>query len=102
MTYDDGALHCKSDAAKRLTFKELAAEAARNTAAPSSAGPASIRRASGGAFATHIVDVEVDPETGKVTILRYTAVQDVRHGDPPQLRRRPDPGRRRAGHRLGA
>src|SRR6185312_12559450 len=30
----------------------------------------------GGAFATHIVDVEVDPETGKVTVLRYTAVQD--------------------------
>src|SRR5690606_18343792 len=28
-------------------------------------------------FATHIVDVEVDPETGKVSILRYTAVQDV-------------------------
>jgi CO/xanthine dehydrogenase Mo-binding subunit len=31
----------------------------------------------GGGFATHIVDVEVDPDTGKVTILRYTAVQDV-------------------------
>ena len=31
----------------------------------------------GGAFATHIVDVEVDPETGKVDILRYTAVQDA-------------------------
>ena len=29
------------------------------------------------AFGTHIVDVEVDPETGKVEILRYTAVQDV-------------------------
>jgi len=27
--------------------------------------------------ATHIADVEVDPETGKVEILRYTAVQDV-------------------------
>ena len=26
---------------------------------------------------THIVDVEVDPETGKITILRYTAVQDA-------------------------
>jgi CO/xanthine dehydrogenase Mo-binding subunit len=25
----------------------------------------------------HIADVEVDPDTGKVTILRYTAVQDV-------------------------
>jgi CO/xanthine dehydrogenase Mo-binding subunit len=31
----------------------------------------------GSAFATHIADVEVDPETGKVTVLRYTAVQDV-------------------------
>ena len=28
-------------------------------------------------FAVHIVDLEVDPETGKVTILRYTAVQDA-------------------------
>jgi len=34
-------------------------------------------QAVGGAFATHIADVEVDPETGKVTILRYTAVQDA-------------------------
>ncbi len=31
----------------------------------------------GNAFATHIVDVEVDPETGKVDVLRYTAVHDV-------------------------
>ena len=34
-------------------------------------------RRSGPAFASHIVDVEVDPETGKVRILRYTAIQDV-------------------------
>ncbi len=31
----------------------------------------------GACMAAHIVDVEVDRETGKVTILRYTAVQDV-------------------------
>ena len=31
----------------------------------------------GGAFATHVVDVEVDVETGKVEILRYTATQDA-------------------------
>ena len=31
----------------------------------------------GAAFGCHIVDVEVDPETGKVDVLRYTAVQDV-------------------------
>ena len=31
----------------------------------------------GTAFAFHIVDVEVDPETGKVDILRYTTFQDA-------------------------
>ncbi len=31
----------------------------------------------GGAFAVHVADVEVDEETGKVEILRYTAVQDA-------------------------
>jgi CO/xanthine dehydrogenase Mo-binding subunit len=31
----------------------------------------------GPAFAAHIVDVEVDRETGKVEVLRYTALQDV-------------------------
>src|SRR5207247_180746 len=31
----------------------------------------------GGSFAGNIVDVEVDPETGKITILRFTAVQDA-------------------------
>src|SRR5262249_8164199 len=30
-----------------------------------------------GAYATHIADVEVDPETGKVDVIRYTAVQDT-------------------------
>ena len=28
-------------------------------------------------IATHLVDVEVDPDTGKVTVLRYTVVSDV-------------------------
>jgi xanthine dehydrogenase molybdenum-binding subunit len=31
----------------------------------------------GGTFGAHIADVHVDPETAKVTVLRYTAVQDV-------------------------
>ena len=29
------------------------------------------------AFAVNLVDVEVDPETGKVTILRFTVCQDA-------------------------
>ena len=31
----------------------------------------------GGAFGTHCVDVEVDPDTGKVQVLRYTIAQDA-------------------------
>ena len=34
-------------------------------------------RGVGAAFAVHIADVEVDPETGKTQVLRYTALQDV-------------------------
>ncbi|RFU12324.1 xanthine dehydrogenase family protein molybdopterin-binding subunit [Rhodobacteraceae bacterium W635] len=30
-----------------------------------------------GSFGTHVVDVEVDPETGRTTILRYLVVQDA-------------------------
>ena len=28
-------------------------------------------------FAAHVADVEVDPETGKVSVVRYTAIQDA-------------------------
>jgi CO/xanthine dehydrogenase Mo-binding subunit len=31
----------------------------------------------GESFGTHVVDVEVDPETGRTTILRYLVVQDA-------------------------
>ncbi len=31
----------------------------------------------GPSFGTHLVDLEVDPETGRVTILRYTVAQDA-------------------------
>ncbi len=34
-------------------------------------------RGAGPSFATNLCDVEVDPETGRVEVLRYTAVQDA-------------------------
>ena len=34
-------------------------------------------RGAGPGFATHVCDVEVDPETGRVDVIRYTAVQDA-------------------------
>jgi xanthine dehydrogenase molybdenum-binding subunit len=76
VSYENGVIQCKTDAAKRFTFKELAAKLFNTGGCI--AGRASVDPpGAGGAFATHIVDVEVDPETGKVTILRYTAVQDT-------------------------
>src|SRR5205807_1352347 len=71
-----GVLRCKTDDGKRLTFKELAEKL--HATGGTIVGRASVDPTGvGGGFATHVVDVEVDPETGKVTILRYTAVQDV-------------------------
>jgi len=34
-------------------------------------------RGAGPGFGTHICDVEVDPETGRVEVIRYTAIQDA-------------------------
>ena len=76
VVYENGGLRCLKDSTKELTFKELAAQSAR-TGGPIVGKASLIARGAGGAFATHIVDVEVDPDTGKVTILRYTAVQDA-------------------------
>jgi xanthine dehydrogenase molybdenum-binding subunit len=76
VTYADGVFKCAKEAGKSMAFKEVAAQMAR-MGGPITGRATSQPRGVGGAYATHIVDVEVDPETGKVTILRYTAVQDV-------------------------
>jgi len=76
VTYTDGVLQSKKDSKKRFTFKELAAKLQETGGAIVGRGtvdPTGV----GGAFATHVVDVGVDEETGKVHILRYTAVQDA-------------------------
>jgi CO/xanthine dehydrogenase Mo-binding subunit len=61
---------------KQMTFAELAARL-DETGGAVVASVAVRPEHSAPTFATHIVDVEVDPETGKVQILRYTAVQDA-------------------------
>jgi CO/xanthine dehydrogenase Mo-binding subunit len=74
--YVDGVIRHKSDPELKLTFRQLASRL-NATGGPivgrATANPAGV----GNAFALHIVDVEVDPETGKVDILRYTALQDA-------------------------
>ena len=74
--YENGAASHRSDPELRLSFKELAATM-NSTGGPitgrGNVNPGGV----GSAFAVHIVDVEVDPDTGKVDILRYTALQDA-------------------------
>ena len=72
----DGVISCKDSSGQNITFKEIA------SMLPQTGGPvvgsANLDPAgAGSAFATAIVDVEVDPETGKVDILRCTIAQDV-------------------------
>jgi CO/xanthine dehydrogenase Mo-binding subunit len=59
-----------------LTLADLAIKAGK-TGGPI-AGHAEINaQGAGPSFGTHLVDVEVDPETGHVKVLRYTAAQDA-------------------------
>ena len=74
LTYQDGGVSGPNGL--RMTFQELAAEVQKH-GEPVVGRGAVDPEGCGGAFATHVVDVEVDAETGKVEILRYTATQDV-------------------------
>ena len=60
----------------KITFKELA-EQMNDTGGPIIGRGAVDPKGVGGAFAGLIVDIEADPETGKVDLLRATAVQDA-------------------------
>ena len=74
--YVDGVLQHTSDPELRLTFQQLAAR--QNATGGPIVGSAGVNPGGAGpSLATHIVDLEVDPETGKVEILRYTALQDA-------------------------
>ena len=59
-----------------MTIKEIAAKIGR-TGGPISGHHETTAGGVGESFGTHVVDVEVDPETGRTTILRYLVVQDA-------------------------
>jgi CO/xanthine dehydrogenase Mo-binding subunit len=101
--WDNGAAHPVSPNAGQfepLTLADLAAKAP-SMGGPIGAGVQLNTEGAEGGFGTHICDVEVDVELGIVRVIRYTAV-GCRPRHPSELRRRPDAGRRRARHRLGA
>jgi CO/xanthine dehydrogenase Mo-binding subunit len=73
---DGQALRLDKPDAAPLTLAALAAQSAR-TGGPITAQVSLTAQGAGPGFGAHICDVEVDPETGHVTVLRYTAAQDV-------------------------
>jgi xanthine dehydrogenase molybdenum-binding subunit len=79
VAFNNGTFNAIGNGVPPLTLKQLATRLAR-TGGPVS-GRATLNAgavgAVGNAFATVCVDVEVDPETGKVRILRCTIAQDV-------------------------
>lgn len=79
VTWEDG--HAKPAGANAgnfppLSLKEIAAAAA-NTGGPIAGHNEFVADGAGVSFATHICDVELDPETGATKIIRYTVIQDA-------------------------
>ncbi|QUD86221.1 xanthine dehydrogenase family protein molybdopterin-binding subunit [Phenylobacterium montanum] len=78
IAWEGGAAHCldpRKDV-KPLTLAALAAQSGK-TGGPISAEVAINAQGAGPGFGVHICDVEIDRETGHVSVVRYTAVQDV-------------------------
>ncbi len=68
--------HAVSEGKDSLSLAAIAAQAAR-TGGPLTASASVNAAGAGPSFAAHCCDLEIDEETGKTTILRYTAVQDA-------------------------
>ncbi len=79
VTWDNGYAKPAGDNAGKfepLSLAQIAAKASE-TGGPIGAGVALNTTGSEGGFSTHICDVEVDPDTGRVWVTRYTSFQDV-------------------------
>ena len=77
--WEDGHAHAsgtKHGNRAPLSVKEIAAEAG-NTGGPIAGHSELVADGAGVSFATHICDIEVDPETGSSRVVRYTVIQDA-------------------------
>ena len=72
----DGDYVATDGSGRSISFAELAAKM-DETGGPIVGRATVDPKGVGGAFCTQIADVEVDPDTGKVEILRFTVVQDA-------------------------
>ena len=73
--FADGVFTCRRNPADNMTIAEVAGRMMR-TGGPLTASASATSTGVGPVFAGNIIDVEVDPDTGKVDILRCTAFID--------------------------
>ena len=76
VNYENGEFSSKSDPELNMSFKELASELENSGGSITGTGSINPKKV-GGSFAGSIADIEYDPETGKVEILDFTAIQDA-------------------------
>jgi len=76
VVFDNGVLTLTTDKTKTLTIKEVASKLGKTGGPISGSGTVNLGTV-GPSFAATCIDVEVDPDTGKVQILRATVAQDV-------------------------
>ncbi|MEZ4501569.1 MAG: xanthine dehydrogenase family protein molybdopterin-binding subunit [Dehalococcoidia bacterium] len=77
--YDPHGAVVRGPEGKEITFRDLARQLPRtggNIQGKADTVSTNVGKV-GAAFGAHIADVHVDRDTGKVTVLRYTAIQDV-------------------------
>ncbi len=74
--FENGVFSSKSDPELSQDFKQLASNLGE-TGGPISTSASVNLAAAGNAFAVHICDLEIDPDTGKTDVVRYTALQDA-------------------------
>ena len=80
--YSSGLVRHKSDSELKMSFKEIASQL--NDTGEPIMGKANVNPGgTTGSYSALIADVQVDPETGKVDLLKLTAFQDVGYAIHP-------------------
>ena len=79
VSFDSGIFTSMNSSNQSMSFKQLAGELPDTGGTIVGRGTVELGMGGngGGSFAGNVVDVEVDPETGKTTIIRFTVFQDA-------------------------
>jgi len=73
VVYENGIIKSKSNSELKMTLKEFADD---SPGGPVTANASVDLEEAGGGFGVHIADIEIDENTGKTDVVRYTAIQD--------------------------